>query len=64
MIDPFNMIGWSTALLSITFILSEFSNRLTNPMEQFNMIFQMLPQVKSSMNAMTDIVQYSRIWSV
>jgi hypothetical protein len=58
------MIGWSTALFSIMIILSEFSNLLTDPMEQFNMVFQMFPKAKSGMDAMTDIFQYSRIWSV
>jgi len=58
------IIGWSTALFSVIIILSEFSNLLTNPMEQFNMVFKMFPQAKSSMDSMTDIFQYSRIWSV
>jgi hypothetical protein len=58
------IIGWSTALFSIIIILSEISNLLTDPMEQFNMVFNMFPQAKSGMDAMTDIFQYSRIWSV
>jgi hypothetical protein len=57
------VIGWSTAIFSIIIILSEFSNLLTNPMEQFNIVFQMFPQAKGSMDAMTEIFQYSRIWS-
>jgi hypothetical protein len=58
-----HILGWSTALFSIIIILSEFSNLLTNPMEQFNVVFQMFPQAKGSMDAMTDIFQYNRIWS-
>jgi hypothetical protein len=64
MVRSVRIIGWSTALLSIIIILSEFSNLLTNPMEQVSMVFQMFPQVKSSMDVMTDIFQYSRMWSV
>ena len=47
MVRSVRIIGWSTALLSIIIILSEFSNLLTNPMEQVSMVFQMFPQVKS-----------------
>jgi hypothetical protein len=58
------IIGWSTALFSIVIVLSEASNLLMNPMEQFNMVLKMFPQAKSNMDAMTDMFQYSRIWSV
>ena len=58
------IIGWSTAILSIIMILSEIFNLLTNPMEQLNMVFNIFPQAKSSMDAMMDMFQYSRIWSV
>jgi len=58
------IIGWSTALFSIIIILSEIFNLLTNPMEQLNMVFNIFPQAKRSMDAMTDIFQYNRIWSV
>jgi hypothetical protein len=58
------IVGWSTALFSIVIILSEFSNLTTNPMDQLSMVFQMFPQAKSSMDTMTDIFQYNRVWSV
>ena len=58
------IIGWSTAFFSIVIILSEFSNLLTNPMDQLNVVFNMFPQAKISMDTLTDIFQYSRIWSV
>jgi hypothetical protein len=32
-------------------------------MEQLNMIFAMFPQAKSGMESVTEIMQYSRIWS-
>jgi hypothetical protein len=57
-------IGWSTAFFSIIIILSEISHLLTNPMEQINMVFQMIPQGKNGMDAITDLNQYSRMWSV
>ena len=58
------IIGWSTALFSIVIILSEFSNLLTDPMEQLNMVFNMFPQAKSGMESVIETMQYSRIWSV
>ena len=58
------IIGWSTAFFSIVIILSEFSNLLTNPMDQLNVVFNMFPQAKIGMDTLTDIFQYSRIWSV
>ena len=58
------IIGWSAAFFSIVIILSEFSNLLTNPMDQLNVVFNMFPQAKISMDTLTDIFQYSRIWSV
>jgi len=57
------IIGWSTALFSIIIILSDFSNLLSNPMEQFQMVFDMLPQARSGTNAIADMFQYNRIWS-
>jgi hypothetical protein len=58
------IIGWSTALFSIIIILSDFSNLLSNPMEQLQMVFDMLPQTRSGTNAFADMFQYNRIWSV
>lgn len=64
MLRSARIIGWSTALFSIIIILSEVSNLLTDPMEQLNIVFNMFPQAKIGMETMTDIFQYSRIWSV
>jgi hypothetical protein len=58
------IIGWSSILFSVIIILSEVSNIFTNPMEQLNIVFNMIPQAKSSMDIMTDMFQYSHIWSV
>jgi hypothetical protein len=58
------IIGWSTALFSIAIILSEVPNLLTNPMDQFKMVFNMFPQAKKGMDGMTDLFQYSRLWSI
>jgi hypothetical protein len=33
-------------------------------MEQFNMVFKMFPQAKSGTDAIAEMFQYSRIWSV
>ena len=57
-------IGWSTAFFSIIIILYEISNLLTNPMKEVSMVFQLLPQGKNGMDAITDLNQYSRMWSV
>jgi hypothetical protein len=64
MFRSIRIIGWSTALFSIVMILSEGSNLLTDPMEQFNMIFSLFPQTTSGTDAMTNMLHYSRIWSV
>jgi len=64
MLRSIRILGWSTAIFSVIIILSDISNLLTNPMDQLNMAFQMFPQAKSSMDSMTDLFQYSRIWSV
>jgi hypothetical protein len=58
------IIGWSTALFSIVIILSEVSNLMTNPMDQFKMVFNMFPQAKTGLDTMTDLFQYSRLWSI
>jgi hypothetical protein len=58
------LIGWSTAFFSIIIILSEISHLLTNPMEQVRMVFQIMPQGNSGIDAITDLNQYSRMWSV
>jgi hypothetical protein len=58
------IIGWSTALFSVVIILSDVTNLLTNPMEQVNMVFEMFPQAKGGTDAITEMFQYSRIWSV
>jgi hypothetical protein len=64
MLRSVRIIGWSTALFSIVIILSDISNLMTNPMEQFDMVFKMFPQAKSGTDAITEMFQYSRIWSV
>ena len=58
------LIGWSTAFFSIIIILSEISNLFTNPMKEVSMVFQLLPQGKNGMDALSDFNQYSRMWSV
>jgi hypothetical protein len=58
------IVGWSTALFSIIIILSEVSNLLTNPMDQFKMVFNMFPQAKKGIEGLTDLFQYSRFWSI
>ena len=64
MIRSVRIIGWTTALFSVVIILSDVTNLLTNPMEQLNMVFRMFPQAKSVTDAITEMFQYSRIWSV
>jgi hypothetical protein len=59
-----SVIGWSTILFSIIIIFSEFFSLLSNPLEQLNPIFNMLPQARISMESMTDLFQYDRIWSI
>ena len=58
------IIGWSTALFSIIIILSDISNLLSNPMEQLQTVFALLPQARSGTNAIADMFHYNRIWSV
>ena len=58
------IIGWSTALCSIIIILTDLSNLLSNPMEQLQTVFTMLPQARNGTNAIADMFQYNRIWSV
>ena len=55
-LDPFASLVGPLLLFSVIIILLEISNLLTNPMEQFNMVFQMFPQAKSGMDAMTGYV--------
>lgn len=64
MLRSVRIIGWSTALFSIIIILSEVFNLLTNPMEQLNMVLRMFPQAKSGTDAVAEMFQYSRIWSI
>ena len=64
MLRSVRIIGWSTALFSIVIILSEFFNLLSDPMEQFNMVFKMFPQAKGGTDAIAEMFQYSRIWSI
>ena len=57
-------IGWSTAFFSIIMILSEISHVLSDPLDQIKMILQIIPHGKSGMDAIAELNQYSRMWSV
>lgn len=58
------VVGWSTILFSIIIILTEFFNLLSNPMEQLNVLFSAFPQARNSMESVTELFQYNRIWSI
>jgi hypothetical protein len=59
-----SVIGWSTVLISIIMILTEFISLLSNPLEQFNVLINTFPQVRNGMESMTQMIQYNRIWSI
>lgn len=59
-----SVIGWSTILFSIILILTEFFSLLSNPMEQLNVLFSTFPQARNSMESVTELFQYNRIWSI
>jgi hypothetical protein len=58
------VVGWSTILFSIIMILTEFFNLLSNPMEQFSVLFSAFPQARNSMESVTELFQYNRMWSI
>jgi hypothetical protein len=58
------VIGWSIILFSIIIILSEFFSLLSNPMEQFAMLFSAVPQARKGMESVTILFQYNRVWSL
>ena len=59
-----SIIGWSTILISIIMILTEFYSLLSNPMEQLNVLISTFPQVRNGIESMTQMIQYNRIWSI
>jgi len=59
-----SVIGWSAVLISITMIFTEFISLLSNPIEQLNVLIGTFPQVRNSMESMTQMIQYNRIWSI
>jgi hypothetical protein len=59
-----SVIGWSTILGSIIMILSEFSSLFSNPIEQFNTLFSMLPQARNAMKSMNTLFLVNQFWSV
>ena len=58
------ILGWSTALCSMCLILSNIFDVMTNPMDQINTMVALLPQINHGMEAMTNMVHYSRWWSM
>jgi hypothetical protein len=58
-----SIIGWSTIFLSIIIILSEFFSLFSNPLEQLNTLFTMVPQARKSMESMTALFLFNRFWS-
>jgi|WetSurMetagenome_2_1015567.scaffolds.fasta_scaffold47298_1 hypothetical protein len=58
------IIGWSIVLVAIIMILTELISLLSNPMEQLNILASTFPQVRNSMESMTHMIQYNRIWSI
>ena len=58
------ILGWSTALCSMCLILSDIFDVITNPMDQINTMVALLPQINHGMEAMTNMVHYSRWWSM
>jgi hypothetical protein len=58
------VVGWSIILFSAIIILTEFSSLFSNPMEQFNALFSTFPQARNSMESITELFQFSRMWSI
>lgn len=59
-----SVIGWSTILFSTIIILTELFSLLSNPMEQFNVLFNAFPQARNGMESVTELFQYNRLWSI
>jgi hypothetical protein len=58
------LVGWSTILASVFFIFSNFFSLLSDPMDQFKLILQSFPQARASLDSMSDLFLFNRIWSV
>jgi hypothetical protein len=59
-----SVIGWSTVLLSIIIIFSEFISLFSSPLEQLSTLFSLVPQARKSMESMTALFLLNRCWSV
>ena len=59
-----SVIGWSIILLSTIIILTEFFSLLSDPMEQFNVLFSTFPQARNGLESVTELFQYNRLWSI
>ncbi len=59
-----SVIGWSTILISIIMIFTEFISLFSNPMEQLNIVISTFPQVRNGMESVTQMIQYNRVWSI
>ena len=59
-----SVVGWSTILFSIIIILMEFFSLLSNPMEQLNVLSSTFPQARNSMESVTELFLFNRLWSI
>jgi hypothetical protein len=59
-----SIIGWSIILISAIMILAEFFSLFSNPLEQLNTLFRMIPQARSGTESITVLFLFNRFWSV
>ena len=58
------LVGWSTLLCSVVLMLLGISDLTTDPMAQFNVLFNMFPQTKVGTDVLAEMFRYNRIWSL